>query len=194
LGVARRRRPTCIRATHGRAAIGVSSSVPRDVGLRARERLPPEVGDRQPGHRDRPRPAYGVISRARNDRMFPTFTMVSLATQEQPSWVAPGERVLVGVLIEHDAGGPRQLRLAFAEWQRSQILAVDLQEVERVQHRVRGLVPAVECIEHGETLPQEPVISRGAGRLGRIEPPCFRNKTRPTRLLKQRPVAPGRIW
>jgi hypothetical protein len=45
---------------------------------------------------------------------------------------------------------PRQLRLAVAEPQRPQILAVELQQVERVQHRVRGLVPAVQRIEHGD--------------------------------------------
>jgi hypothetical protein len=47
---------------------------------------------------------------------------------------------------------PRHLRLAVAEWQRPQILAVELQEVERVQHRARGLVAAVERIEYGNTV------------------------------------------
>jgi hypothetical protein len=51
-----------------------------------------------------------------------------------------GGTVLIGVLIEHDAGGradqqPRQLRLALAERQRPKILAVELQPVERMEDR-----------------------------------------------------------
>jgi hypothetical protein len=59
--------------------------------------------------------------------------------------------VLVGVLIERDAGRrPRKLGLAVAERQQPQILAVELQEIERVQHRVGGVLPALQRIEHGD--------------------------------------------
>jgi hypothetical protein len=47
-----------------------------------------------------------------------------------------GGTVLIGVLVEHDAGGragqqPGQFRLAVAERQVSKILAIELQQVER---------------------------------------------------------------
>jgi hypothetical protein len=58
------------------------------------------------------------------------------------------------MLVEQDAGRrprqqPRQFRLALAEWQRPQILAVELQKIECVQHRIRGFVPAMQRIECG---------------------------------------------
>ena len=58
------------------------------------------------------------------------------------------------MLVEHDARrSPRQqLRLAVAQGPWPQILAVELQKVERIQHRIRGLEPAVERIEHGDAV------------------------------------------
>jgi hypothetical protein len=61
------------------------------------------------------------------------------------------------MLIEHDpqrlpCQQPRQLRHAFRQRQRAEILAVELQKVERIQHRIRGVVPAVERIEHGDAV------------------------------------------
>jgi len=45
-----------------------------------------------------------------------------------------------------------QLRLAFAQGQRSKILAVELQEIKRVQHGIRGSAPRVERVEDGDAI------------------------------------------
>jgi DNA methylase len=65
--------------------------------------------------------------------------------------------LFVGVLIEYDTARrsrqqPRQLRLAFAKRQWTLILAVELQQVERVQPRIRDLVPTVGRVEHGDSV------------------------------------------
>ena len=68
-----------------------------------------------------------------------------------------GGAVLGGVLVERNAGGsarqlPRQLRLAVAQRQSPEILAVEFQQVERVQNRIGGRAPAVQRIEHGDAI------------------------------------------
>jgi hypothetical protein len=68
-----------------------------------------------------------------------------------------GRAILISVLVEHDAGGRagqqlRQLRLALAQRQRSKILAVELQQVERMEDRVGRRTPAVKRFEDGDAV------------------------------------------
>jgi hypothetical protein len=65
--------------------------------------------------------------------------------------------LLVGVVVEDDAGRlarqqPRQLRIAGTEGQGPQVLAIEFQEIKRVQDGLCGLAAAVQSIEDGEAV------------------------------------------
>jgi hypothetical protein len=68
-----------------------------------------------------------------------------------------GRTIIVGVLVErdpdrHTGKQPRQAILALAERQGPEVFAIELQQIERIEDRVRGLAPAVECIEDGNAI------------------------------------------
>jgi hypothetical protein len=68
--------------------------------------------------------------------------------------VAPSASVcsLNTILSGFRASSLASFRLALGQRQRAEILAVELQQVECVQHRVRCLMAAVERIEHRDAV------------------------------------------
>jgi hypothetical protein len=77
--------------------------------------------------------------------------------RREPPRHNPCAAVLVCVLVEHGSGRVarqqlRQLRLALPKRQRTQSGTVRCQQIESVQDRIAGLVPAVESIEDSDAI------------------------------------------
>jgi hypothetical protein len=88
-----------------------------------------------------------------------TGTAPTAASRQYPRGPScrPAERVLVGVVAEHDAKPapaqqPRQAPLAVEDWYVPKILTVELEQVEGVQHRLGDGATPVERVEHRDAI------------------------------------------